>query len=207
VIDVDSTLCGIEGIDWLASRRDPEIGAAITALTDRAMRGEIALDSVYGERLAAVRPSRRDVDELAAAYVGALAPGASDAIRTLHDEARRVVLVSGGLREAILPLAAQLAIAERDVHAVAMHFTVDGAFAGHDEASPLTTASGKQGVVRSLALPRRILAVGDGATDLAIRPAVDAFAAFIGFVRREPVVASADVVIDSFAQLVELVLS
>jgi phosphoserine phosphatase len=207
VIDVDSTLCGIEGIDWLACRRDPATGAAITALTDRAMRGEIALDAVYGERLAAVRPSRRDVNELAAAYAGALAPGAADAVRALHDGARRVVLVSGGLREAILPLAAQLAIADRDVHAVRVRFTADGAFAGHDAASPLTTGAGKQEVVRSLALPRRILAVGDGATDLAIRPAVDAFAAFTGFVSREPVVASADVVIDSFAQLVELVLS
>jgi phosphoserine phosphatase len=207
VIDVDSTLCGIEGIDWLASRRDPATGAAITALTDRAMRGEIALDSVYGERLAAVRPSRGDVEELAGAYVGALAPGAADAVRVLHDEGRRVVLVSGGLREAILPLAAQLAIAERDVHAVSVRFAADGAFAGYDLASPLATASGKHDVVGSLALPRRILAVGDGATDLAIRPAVDAFAAFTGFVRRAPVVASADVVIDSFAQLVELVLS
>jgi phosphoserine phosphatase len=207
VIDVDSTLCGIEGIDWLASRRDPATGAAITALTDRAMRGEIALDSVYGERLAAVRPSRGDVEELAGAYVGALAPGAAGAVRVLHDEGRRVVLVSGGLREAILPLAAQLAIAERDVHAVSVRFAADGAFAGYDLASPLATASGKHDVVRSLALPRRILAVGDGATDLAIRPAVDAFAAFTGFVRREPVVGPADVVIDSFAQLVELVLS
>lgn len=207
VIDVDSTLCGIEGIDWLASRSDPAIGAAITALTDRAMRGEIALDAVYGERLAAVRPSRRDIDDLAAAYVGALAPGAADAVRLLHGEGRRVVLVSGGLRDAILPLAAQLVIAERDVHAVPVRFAADGAFAGYDDASPLTTSSGKQEVVRSLALPRRILAVGDGATDLAIRPAVDRFAAFTGFVRREPVVASADVVIDSFAQLVELVLS
>jgi phosphoserine phosphatase len=207
VIDVDSTLCGIEGIDWLASRRDPATGAAITALTDRAMRGEIALDSVYGERLAAVQPSRRDVDELAGAYVGALAPGAADAVRVLHEEGRRVVLVSGGLREAILPLAAQLAITARDVHAVSVRFAVDGAFAGYDLASPLTTASGKHDVVRALALPRRILAVGDGATDLAIRPAVDGFAAFTGFVRRAPVVASADLVIDSFAQLVELVLS
>jgi phosphoserine phosphatase len=207
VIDVDSTLCGIEGIDWLASRRDPATGAAITALTDRAMRGEIALDAVYGERLAAVRPSRRDVDDLAAAYVGALAPGAADAVRALHAAARRVVLVSGGLRDAILPLAAQLAVADRDVHAVPLRFAADGAFAGYEAASPLTTASGKQDVVRSLALPRRILAVGDGATDLAIRPAADAFAAYTGFIRREPVVASADVVIDSFAQLVELVLS
>jgi phosphoserine phosphatase len=207
VIDVDSTLCGIEGIDWLASRRDPATGAAISALTDRAMRGEITLDAVYGERLAAVRPSRRDVDDLAAAYVDALAPGAVDVVRALHAGARRVVLVSGGLRDALLPLAAQLAIAEDDVHAVPLRFAADGAFAGYDAASPLTTASGKQAVVRSLALPRRILAVGDGATDLAIRPAVDAFAAFTGFVRREPVVASADLVIDSFAQLEELVLS
>jgi phosphoserine phosphatase len=207
VLDVDSTLCGIEGIDWLAGRRDPGTGAAITELTDRAMRGEIALDAVYGERLAAVRPSRRDVDELSAAYIHALAPGAADAVVKLHEHGRRVVLVSGGLREAILPVAARLGIADRDVHAVMVRFTADGAYAGYDVASPLATATGKCAVVQSLTLPRRILAVGDGATDLAIRSAADAFAAFTGFVRREPVVASADHVIDSFAQLVELVLT
>jgi phosphoserine phosphatase len=207
VLDVDSTLCGIEGIDWLAGRRDPTTGAAITELTDRAMRGEIALDAVYGERLAAVRPSRRDVEELSAAYIHALAPGAADAVAQLHEHRRRVVLVSGGLREAILPLAARIGIADRDVHAVTVRFTADGAYAGYDTTSPLTTASGKGAVVESLALPRRILAAGDGATDLAIRSVADVFAAFTGFVRREPVVASADHVIDSFAQLVELVLT
>jgi phosphoserine phosphatase len=117
------------------------------------------------------------------------------------------VIVSGGLREAILPVAERLGIAEGDVHAVALRFTSGGAYAGFDAASPLATASGKRIVVASLALPRRILAVGDGATDLAICPAADLFAAFTGFVRRAPVVASADHVIDSFAQLVELVLT
>jgi hypothetical protein len=39
-----------------------------------------------------------------------------------------------------------------------------------------------------------------------MRPAVDAFAAFTGFVRREPVVAGADHVLADFAQLTELVL-
>ena len=207
VLDVDSTLCGIEGIDWLASRRDPATGAAITALTDQAMRGEIALDSVYRQRLAAVRPSRRDVDALAAAYLAALAPGAAEAVRALHAGARRVVLVSGGLREAILPVSAHLGIAEADVHAVSVRLTRSGHYDGYDSASPLATATGKRAVVEALALPRRVLAVGDGATDLAIRPAVDGFAAFTGFVRREPVVAAADHVIASFAQLLELVLS
>jgi phosphoserine phosphatase len=56
-------------------------------------------------------------------------------------------------------------------------------------------------------LPRRILAVGDGATDAAMRPAVDAFAAFTGFVSRPSVIAAADRVVNSFDQLAELVLS
>src|SRR5205085_3697398 len=51
VLDVDSTLCGIEGIDVLAMRRGPEVGRRIAEITDRAMRGEIALERVYGERL------------------------------------------------------------------------------------------------------------------------------------------------------------
>jgi phosphoserine phosphatase len=207
VLDVDSTLCGIEGIDLLAERRGKDFGDAVSALTDRAMRGEIPLDAVYGERLALVRPSRSDILVLAANYIGQLAPGAREAVNRLRGEGRRIVLVSGGLREAILPVSAHLGIAQSDVHAVSVHFTDSGSYGGYDAASPLATAAGKRAVVEALALPRRVLAVGDGATDLAIRPAVDAFAAFTGFVRREPVVASADHVIDSFAQLVELVLT
>ena len=38
VLDVDSTLCGIEGIDFLAARRGPDVGERIAELTDRAMR-------------------------------------------------------------------------------------------------------------------------------------------------------------------------
>ena len=206
VIDVDSTLCGIEGVDWLSSLRGPEIGHAVAELTDRAMRGEIALDGVYGERLALVRPSAGEIAALASAYEHSLAPGAAEAVETLHRARRRVVLVSGGLREAILPLARSLGIAEHDVCAVGVRHGASGEYAGFDDASPLTTSGGKAPVVRALMLPRRVLAVGDGATDLAIRPVVDAFAAFTGYVARPPVVAGADVTIDSFAQLVELVL-
>ena len=52
-----------------------------------------------------------------------------------------------------------------------------------------------------------MLAVGDGNTDLAARKSVDAFAAFTGIVRRDPVVAEADHVLESFDQLTRLVLS
>ena len=207
ILDVDSTLCGIEGIDWLAERRGPAVGVKVTALTDRAMRGEIALDAVYGERLALVRPSRDDVRALGDAYAGALADGAARVVARLIEERRRVVMVSGGIREAILPLARTLGITDADVHAVAVHFDATGDYAGFDTGSPLATAAGKSAVARSMHLPSRVLAVGDGATDLAMRPAVDAFAAFTGFVTRDPVVGSADFIITSFDQLMKLVLA
>jgi phosphoserine phosphatase len=207
VIDVDSTLCGIEGIDWLSELRGAETGRAVAELTDRAMRGEIPLDAVYGARLELVHPSVSEIAGLAAAYEASLAPGAAEAVAALRRAGRRVVLVSGGLRDAILPVARSLGLSDDDVHAVAIRRAADGMYLGFDDASPLTTATGKAQVVRALALPPRVLAVGDGATDLAIRPAVDAFAAFTGYVRRPPVVAGADVCITSFAQLVELVLA
>ncbi len=206
VLDVDSTLCGVEGIDWLAERASEEIGAAVSALTDRAMRGELALDRVYGERLASVRPTRHDVALLADAYLDTLSPGAEAAIQRLHGAGRRVVLVSGGLREAILPMASRLGIAGTDVHAVSVHHDATGGYAGFDERSPLATAEGKHDVVAALRLPKRVLAVGDGATDLAMRPAVELFAAFIGFARRPAVMLGADLTLTTFDELAELVL-
>lgn len=207
VLDVDSTLCGIEGIDWLAARRGPEAGMRIAELTDRAMNGDLALDAVYGERLGAVRPTRGDLEALASAYEEALAPGAAAAIARMRAAGRRVVLVSGGIRNAILPVARRLGIDDTDVHAVSVLVDTDGEYETYDAHSPMTTAEGKRAVVAALRLPRRLVAVGDGATDLAIRPVADAFIAFTGYVRREPVVAGADAVVESFDQLVELVLA
>lgn len=207
ILDVDSTLCGVEGVDWLAEQRGAATGGAVADLTERAMRGEIPLEQVYAERLALIAPTAEEIASLGRAYLQALAPGAESAIRAIASTGRRVVLVSGGLREAILPLAVELGLPAADVHAVSIRFGDDGAYTGFDVGSPLATASGKRAVAEGLALPRRIIAMGDGATDLAMRGAVDCFAAFTGFVRRDAVVASADVVLDTFDQLAELVLA
>ena len=64
IFDVDSTISGIEGVDWLAARRSSDIAREVAGVTDTAMRGEIALEQVYGRRLDLVRPTRSDVDAL-----------------------------------------------------------------------------------------------------------------------------------------------
>ena len=206
VIDVDSTLAGIEGIDRLAARRGPEVAARVAALTDRAMRGEIPLESVYAERLALIRPTWDEVDALAQEYLASIAPGAAASLAALRGACVQIAVVSGGLREAILPLARRLYIPPECVFAVSVSFNDRGEYVEIDASSPLTTQRGKEIIVRTLALSAPVLAVGDGATDLAMKPAVDAFAAYTGFVRREAVVSAADFEIDSFARLTALVL-
>jgi phosphoserine phosphatase len=207
VLDVDSTLCGIEGIDVLASGRGPEVGAAIAKVTERAMNGELPLEAVYGERLEIIRPTRDDIRALADAYAATVAPGAGDVVRQLRARGVELRLVSGGIRQAIAPVAASLGFADRDVNAVTLDFDDAGSYVGYDTSSPLTSQLGKRQVITSLSLRRPVLAIGDGSTDVAMRDVADAFAAYVGFARRENVVAAADFVVSSFAELAELVLN
>lgn len=210
LLDVDSTLAALEGIDWLAARRGPDVARQVADATDRAMRGEIALDAVYGERLALVQPGRDDIAALAEAYEAAIVPGARDAIGRLQGAGVRVVLVSGGIRQALLPLGRAVGIAPADVHAVDVVVDMGGRYFAYDAGSPLATQTGKRAVAERLLAEghaRPMLGVGDGATDLAMQGTVDAFAAFTGVVRREPVVRGADHEIATYDQLLTLALA
>jgi phosphoserine phosphatase len=206
VLDVDSTLTSIEGISWLAEQRGPDVARAVDTMTVRAMDGTTPLEAVYGERLALVRPSRVDLSALAGAYAAALVPGVQSALDALRAADVRLVVLSGGLRDAVVPFVATLGIPERDVYAVALRFAPDGTYAGFDASSPLACRLGKPAIARTLGLPRPVLAVGDGSTDAELKECVDAFAAFTGVVRRASVVAAADYVVSQFVDLPPLVL-
>ena len=207
VLDVDSTVSGVEGIEWLASRRAPEVATEIARLTTQATEGEISLESVYGRRLQRVLPTESEVEKLSYFYERRLAPRAAEVITELRENGVRLVLVSGGIRQAVLPLGLRLGFTPAEIFAVRVNFEEDGSYAGFDEVSPLTTTAGKALVVQRLYLPRPLLAVGDGITDLAARPAADAFAAYTGFAFRPAVVRGADHEISSFEQLLRLVMS
>lgn len=206
VLDADSTLAGIEGIDWLAERRSALVAQESASLTAEAMDGARTIESVYAARLAKVRPSREMMAALGAAYIRALAPGATECVEAFREAGVRVVIVSGGLRAALLPMARTLGVPAADVHAVEITWDEDGEYEGVAEGQRLTTQQGKGEVVRGLGLPAPVLAVGDGATDAAMRPDVAAFAAYVGFVRRAKVVSLADHTLNSFDELRTLVL-
>ena len=115
VLDVDSTLSGIEGIDWLAALRGPETQAWSTTLTEKAMQGEMPIEAVYGQRMQKVRPNAVEIEQLGREYVERIAPRAREALAELRRHGIELAMVSGGLREAIIPLARELGVDERSL--------------------------------------------------------------------------------------------
>lgn len=186
VFDCDSTLSAIEGIDELAGERRAEIAA----LTERAMAGELKLEEVYGRRLALLRPTKRAIDAVGELYVARKVAHARELCAALLALDKRVVIVSGGIRGAVLTLARDLAIPERDVFAVDVFHDARGEYTGFDEHSPLATHDGKRAIVERLVSESGaggVVCVGDGMTDLVGARAARRFVAFGGVVRRAPV--------------------
>ena len=204
LLDCDSTLSAIEGIDELAVQCREEVAA----LTDAAMRGLIPLEEVYGRRLDLVRPTRAGLDALGREYVARLVPDARETISALHAAGVDVRIISGGLLPAVLAVATALDVPPHQVAAVDIWFDADGDYASFDDASPLTPGGGKRLAIEQWNVDRPAMMVGDGSTDLEARPVVDLFVAFAGVVERAAVVAVADAVIraNSLAPLLPLVL-
>src|SRR5919108_4181771 len=193
IFDCDSTLSAIEGIDELAHAHREEV----SRLTEATMRGELLLEDVYGRRLALVRPTREQVHGLGERYVHALVTDARETIAALLAEGIEVRVLSGGIRQAVVALALALGLSERAVAAVELHFDENGQYAGFDRTSPLARSGGKRTVLERWLpeLPRPIMLVGDGATDLEARPPADRFVAFAGVVERPLIVDAADDVV------------
>ncbi|MBV9110313.1 MAG: HAD-IB family phosphatase, partial [Gemmatimonadetes bacterium] len=191
VFDCDSTLAAIEGIDELAGPH----AAQIAALTEAAMQGTVALEEVYGRRLEIIRPTRAQVEAIGRAYVDALVPDAREVIAALLWLGKTVRILSGGLRTAVDEVARAVGLPLEMVTAVGLEFAEDGSYAGFETTSPVARSGGKTEVIRGWHLPRPALLVGDGATDLEARPAVDAFAAYMGVAFRPAVAAGADFVL------------
>ena len=207
VFDLDSTLSAIEGIDWLAALRSPGAAAEVASLTEQAMAGSLPIDQLYGRRLELVRPTAKELALLGAAYQAAVVPGARETVVRFRKEGVAMAIVSGGIREAILPFAKWLGFGGADLHAVSVRHDLAGEYAGWDDTSPLATPAGKGVVVQRLALAAPVLGVGDGNTDVAVKEAGASFAAFTGVVRREAVVRQADHVVANFDELSTLVLA
>lgn len=194
--DCDSTLSRIEGIDELARRNG--VGKQVQDLTNTAMNGGASLESVYARRLSLIQPDRSAIDWIAQRYIDELVDGAVEVVKTLQANGKQVHVISGGIRQAILPMLGKLGLTEEHLHAVDIYFNEDGSYKGFDTNSPLARTGGKADVCRMLSKEQTaLLMVGDGQTDLEAKQAGAYFIGFGGVVAREAVRLQADEYIDA----------
>lgn len=193
--DCDSTLSAIEGIDELAERAG--CGTEMAALTNAAMNGEVSLESVYAQRLDLIKPDRQAIDWVADLYVEKMVQGVEQVFQKLHSEGKQVHIISGGLKEAILPLAAKLKVNASHVHAVEVLFASNGDYLDFNQQSPLARNGGKAEVCIKLNdAGLKMAIVGDGNTDMEAKKAGAFCIGFGGVVARDIVREQADVFVE-----------
>jgi phosphoserine phosphatase len=189
--DCDSTLSAIEGVDEFARLRGEECFRQSEQMTRDAMEGLIPLEQIFGKRLELIRPDQADVAKIAELYVREIEPTARATVAAAKAAGWTPVIISGGFVQAIRPLADLLGI-ER-IEAVALQFDAAGRYAGFTP-HPASRRGGKPEVVRQLRAelgPQRVIAVGDGASDLEMRDEVDLFVGFGRYAERAAVKAGA----------------
>ncbi|WP_078055618.1 HAD family hydrolase [Rappaport israeli] len=121
LFDCDSTLSSIEGIDELAALNNQK--QTIAQLTNQAMNGDLPLQAIYEKRLQHIQPTQQQIQQIAQQYLKTITQGAETLIATLQRHNILVGIISGGLYDAILPLAQHLNIPTQHLHAVHLNYT------------------------------------------------------------------------------------
>ena len=208
IFDCDSTLTGIEGIDELASH--PDTRQRVADLTRSAMDGKVNLETVYGERLEILQPTRGAVRALRSRYRKHVVEDAAALIQALQVLGHEVYIVSGGLFDPVREFGLHLGVAAEHIRAVEVEYDTlsgnwwQGQGPWHEaylavQHSVLTESDGKARVIRELLQNQtgRSLLVGDGVSDLLASREVDLFAGFGGVICRERVASESKVFIQS----------
>lgn len=167
IADMDSTMIGQECIDELADRVG--LKARVAAITERAMRGDIAFEPALRERVALLKGLPASVVAEVIAERIRLTPGGRTLVATMRANGAHACLVSGGFTLFTERIAAMIGFDENRANRLVV---ADGRLTGQVE-EPILGREAKLATLEDLTArlrlaPAATLAIGDGANDLAM---------------------------------------
>lgn len=185
IADMDSTIINVECLDELADFAG--VKEAVSAITERAMAGELAFEGALRERVAMLKGLGLDALQRCYDERVRLNPGAETLVRTMAAHGARCVLVSGGFTFFTGRVATAAGFHDNRANTL----TEDGALLAGLVGEPILGREAKLAAlneeVAALGVtPAEALAVGDGANDLAMIEAAGLGVAY----RAKPVVAA-----------------
>ncbi len=192
IADMDSTIIGQECIDELADM----VGLKdhVAAITERAMRGEIAFEPALRERVALLKGiTTETIDSLIAERI-TVNPGARTLVQTMRANGGRAALVSGGFTLFTADIARRVGFDENRANILDM----DGDKVAGTVREPILGRDAKRTALAEITqslgtTPADAIAVGDGANDLAM---LDAAGLGIAYHAKPAVAEAADIRID-----------
>jgi phosphoserine phosphatase len=188
IADMDSTLIGQECVDELAARVG--VGERVAAITERAMRGEVAFAPALRERVALLQGLPETVIQDVLKDRITLSRGARTLVRTMRANGAYVAIVSGGFRQFTGAIRERLG-ADEDRANVLM---IEGGRLTGQVMEPILGQDAKLSALKEIAAAMGLalddtLAVGDGANDL---PMLQAAGLGIAYRAKPKVAAGAD---------------
>lgn len=174
VLDVDSTLIGQEVVDLLADAAG--VGDEVAAITAAAMRGELDFAGSLTRRVALLEGLPASVLTEVRARI-TVTDGVPELLAAVHAAGGAVGAVSGGFRQVLDPLAAELGLDRRHANELEVE---DGRLTGRVLGGIVDAAAKRERLLAWAAElgATRTVAVGDGANDLAMMGAADLSVAF-----------------------------
>jgi phosphoserine phosphatase len=167
IADMDSTMIGQECIDELADVVG--LKAYVSAITARAMNGEIPFEEALRERVGLLKGLDKNVVSKVISQRITLTPGGRELIATMKHNGGYTALVSGGFTSFTQPIAAMLGFDENqanvleDAHGTLTGIVREPILGRQAKADALHTICARLGISASQAI-----AVGDGANDLSM---------------------------------------
>lgn len=205
VLQVDATVSAIDGLAWLAARRDGAAVERLGALQREAAAQRWGWADLTRARLKELRPRRAEVNELGAAYLAALVPGAVEAAQALRRAGIAVCLASDVAAEALFGVATALGVSPNELYAPRLRFDAIGAYVGCDlNTARVDDASDATGSPESPSATRTMF-VGTRRSAVFAPRLTDDFVAFSGVVAREGV-ADAVATVATFPELIAVAL-
>jgi phosphoserine phosphatase len=192
IADMDSTMIGQECIDELADYAG--LKAHVAAITERAMRGEIAFEPALRERVALLKGLPLSVVDDVIAKRITLTPGGRALVNTVRRDGAYTCLVSGGFTLFTGRIGAMIGFDENRGNTL---LAENGKLAG-TVAEPILGREAKLATLIELRerlklAPEETLAIGDGANDLAM---VEAAGLGVAYHAKPKVAAAAQARID-----------